>query len=174
MQMFLALLLPPWWTSWTCRCKTFHFFIPLSRATLVFPYPVTSMQSPEWWTIILVSDWTPRSHWNSITKGRNTRTNQSKSIGTSFDDFLQKVSLVTYQIHYCRSRSKLYMWYGMLGTKELMQRTYKKLEQVSLNHDPWWWYSPSLKFLTKGSPSGVWWTSNSIAVPSRNCCSQHS
>lgn len=29
----------------------------------------------------------------------------------------------------CRSRTKNMMWYGVLGTKELLQRTYKNLEQ---------------------------------------------
>lgn len=28
-----------------------------------------------------------------------------------------------------RSRTKNMMWYGVLGTKELLQRTYKNLEQ---------------------------------------------
>lgn len=29
----------------------------------------------------------------------------------------------------CSSRTKNMMWYGVLGTKELLQRTYKNLEQ---------------------------------------------
>ncbi|XP_066454751.1 diacylglycerol kinase delta isoform X4 [Eleutherodactylus coqui] len=32
----------------------------------------------------------------------------------------------------CRSRTKNMMWYGVLGTKELLQRTYKNLEQKVL------------------------------------------
>ncbi|XP_034721549.1 diacylglycerol kinase delta-like [Etheostoma cragini] len=32
----------------------------------------------------------------------------------------------------CRSRTKNLMWYGVLGTKELLHRTYKKLEQKVL------------------------------------------
>lgn len=29
----------------------------------------------------------------------------------------------------CRSRAKNYMWYGVLGSKQLLQKTYKNLEQ---------------------------------------------
>lgn len=29
----------------------------------------------------------------------------------------------------CRSRAKNYMWYGVLGSKEWLQKTYKNLEQ---------------------------------------------
>lgn len=29
----------------------------------------------------------------------------------------------------CSSRTKNMMWYGVLGTKELVQKTYKNLEQ---------------------------------------------
>ncbi|XP_052005043.1 diacylglycerol kinase eta-like isoform X1 [Xyrauchen texanus] len=46
----------------------------------------------------------------------------------------------------CRSRTKNMMWYGVLGTKELLQRTYKNLEQkVQLECDGQYIPLPSLQ-----------------------------
>ncbi|KAJ8282553.1 hypothetical protein COCON_G00050720 [Conger conger] len=46
----------------------------------------------------------------------------------------------------CRSRTKNLMWYGVLGTKELLQRTYKNLEQkVQLECDGQYIPLPSLQ-----------------------------
>ncbi|XP_063069133.1 diacylglycerol kinase eta isoform X2 [Engraulis encrasicolus] len=46
----------------------------------------------------------------------------------------------------CRSRTKNRMWYGVLGTKELLQRTYKNLEQkVQLECDGQYIPLPSLQ-----------------------------
>ncbi|MEE6526749.1 hypothetical protein FKM82_027565, partial [Ascaphus truei] len=45
-----------------------------------------------------------------------------------------------------RSRTKNMMWYGVLGTKELLQRTYKNLEQkVQLECDGQYIPLPSLQ-----------------------------
>lgn len=38
----------------------------------------------------------------------------------------------------CSSRTKNMMWYGVLGTKELLQRTYKNLEQ-RVQLEVWGW-----------------------------------
>ncbi|KAM6178210.1 diacylglycerol kinase eta [Rhynchocyon petersi] len=46
----------------------------------------------------------------------------------------------------CRSRTKNFMWYGVLGTKELLQRSYKNLEQrVQLECDGQYIPLPSLQ-----------------------------
>ena len=39
---------------------------------------------------------------------------------------------VLYCVSVFRSRTKNMMWYGVLGTKELLHRTYKNLEQKVL------------------------------------------
>lgn len=49
----------------------------------------------------------------------------------------------------CRSRTKNMMWYGVLGTKELLHRTYRNLEQkvlleVSGGLLAWWVISQPL------------------------------
>lgn len=46
----------------------------------------------------------------------------------------------------CRSRTKNLMWYGVLGTRELLQRSYKNLEQrVQLECDGQYIPLPSLQ-----------------------------
>ncbi|RMC07093.1 hypothetical protein DUI87_16549 [Hirundo rustica rustica] len=55
----------------------------------------------------------------------------------------------------CRSRTKNMMWYGVLGTKELLQRTYKNLEQkVQLEIFLWTGNVQSLAIFIKGSLTG--------------------
>ena len=36
---------------------------------------------------------------------------------------------VIYKVYYNRSRTKNLMWYGVLGGKEILQRTFKNLDQ---------------------------------------------
>lgn len=44
------------------------------------------------------------------------------------------MSVLTFYLFICplRSRTKNMMWYGVLGTKELLHRTYRNLEQKVL------------------------------------------
>lgn len=59
----------------------------------------------------------------------------------------------------CRSRTKNMMWYGVLGTKELLHRTYKNLEQKVLLEVSG--TVPALRPSAVGSPAGPragrWW-----------------